>query len=161
MFPVFKQIVRQLLMCFTRSQPTSQRHLGSSPTISRAFSQEHDGFPLLSPSPPSPPMQSLHRPPRKRPSTSSSLGNSSSDDSSESNGRTQSKPIDHGVDTMVGLDGMRALPDEILNKQLTKQQKERNSKLALCAKKLQLCWQAVCDKVVLHMNYYMSHCTIN
>ena len=123
------------------------------------FSQEHDGF-SLSPSPPSPSMRALQRPPRKCPSTSS-LSSSTSDDDSESIGRTQSKPIDHGVDTMVGLDGMRALPDEILNKQLTKQQKERNSNLALCAKKLQLCWQAICDKVVLHMKYYISHCTIS
>ena len=133
----------------------------SSQSISRAFSQDHDGFSLLSPSPPSPSMRALQRPPRKRPATSPSLSSSSSDDNFEPSGRTQSKPIDHGVDTMVGRDGMRALPDEILNKQLTKQQKERNSNLALCAKKLQLCWQAVCDKVVLHMKYYISHCAIN
>ena len=111
-------------------------------------SQEHDGF-SLSPSPPSPSMRALQRPPRKLPATSPSLSSSSSDDNFEPSGRTQSKPIDHGVDTMVGLDGMRALPDKILNKQLTKQQKERNSNLSLCAKKLQLCWQAVHAKVVL------------
>lgn len=135
-----------VLMLCTSSQVSSHEDLGSSQTVSQAYSQDHRGFPLMSPHLSSPPMRSQCRPPPKRPSTSPS---SDRDDSPKSNGRTPSKPIDFGVDTMVGRDGMRALPDEIRDKQFTKQQKERNSNHSLCAKKLQLCWQAVHSKVVL------------